>query len=72
MSITIAAGWWLLPTVLTIIIASIWGAWQSKQPPASGYGNIGKGIGELVVFMAALLSVAAIWIVYLTVRLWVA
>jgi hypothetical protein len=70
MHVEIVLGWWLLPTAVSFLAFGWYAVWEARQPPTSGYGAIGQGLGGLIVLLCAVFVSALAWIAYLTVALW--
>lgn len=59
----IPIGLWLYPAVITA--ASFFWAWRNEdRKPSSDYGNIGKGIGNAMIYGLALIVSLMAWLIW--------
>lgn len=68
MTITITAGWWMIPTVVTAVvwIRAIWDIHQI--PPATGPGSVFLALQALIYAgIATIISLAA-WLIWALAR----
>jgi hypothetical protein len=63
MSFTVLIGWWLAPCLVTVA-ASTWAGWAGDHSSSSGYGNIGKGLGNALIFGVALVASLIAWLIW--------
>lgn len=64
MEFTLTLGWWLAPFAVTLIAFGWFWIWAANDPPSSGYGNIGRGLGQALFLLAAIVVSLVAWLVY--------
>ena len=63
MAVTVLFGWWTLPFGATIA-AFLWAWVLSDKSPSSDYGNIGKALGNLILYGVAIIFSLIAWLIW--------
>ncbi len=63
----IEIGWWALPAAISLIAFGWFWIWFANDPPSSGYGNIGRGLGQGLFLLCAIIVTLVAWLVYFVV-----
>lgn len=67
-SITIPIGWWVVPALVTALVA-VW-LWYEEimSPPTSGYGALGAAAVSLMRILFATVLALAVWLAWALAR----
>lgn len=63
MTFTVMLGWWLLPAFITAT-SFTWAWLAGDHSSSSGYGHIGKGLGNALIFAVALVASLIAWLIW--------